>query len=524
MFANALKLKHFCIAILLITLLPGYIGGSAASSEPGHWEELPWVEGFESGLHQANRTGRPALLYFQARWCSWCHIFERDILIHPLVRRSIAQHYVPVLINYDARPELFRHLGGVGLPYTVIVSPAGDPLARLPGILSAKDMTTALDEIATGKTWLPVRIDTPAIRVSRLDTGSYLAFRRAYLEYLDTLFEPETGTLTGHLESGTRFKRPAPVAWLYLAQQDLWPQRSRNAARITLERLFDEVDGGWFYFRDPHRADEHLETSRLLDANAWLGYWMAFAGQRDSDPSLIRAAMQTVEYLEQVLWDSRAGGFYQAQIADPTYYSTTRQERERHAAPPIDRIKRTDTNAQAAWALVKIGDLPGYEHAHELAAATLDYILGAHLRDNRLYHSHHDDSGYGVAFNLPHDLFWLLAAAQEVQRVRFDARRRQKLQAVTGLAVEWLNEKMHAGDAGGLPAGLPGLIAWVTVSTHEPMWLVEATKWALTGVQIGPQTQPRDPVFALMAWEELLGNRVNGRTGRSTPRATDKFN
>jgi len=508
MFANVLKSRHFCVAILSLTLLPGYIGATAAGSETGRWQELPWVEDYESGLRQAGKTGRPALVYFQARWCSWCHIFEQDILGHPQIQRSILQHYIPVLINYDARPKLFRHLGGVGLPYTVIVSPAGDPLARLPGILSVKDMIAALDEIATGKTWLPVQIEAPAVHITRLDARSYLGFRRAYLEYLDTLFDPETGTFTRPLESGAGIKRPAPLAWLYLAQQDLWPQRSRDAARITMERLYDKVDGGLFYFRDPHRADEHLETSKLLDSNIWLGYWLAFAGKRDNDPSLIRTAIQTVEYLERVLWDSRVGGFYQAQIADPAYYSASRQERERRAAPPIDHIKRTDTNAQAAWALVKIGDLLGYEHAYELAAATLDYILQTNLRDNRLYHSHHDDSGYGVAFNLPTDLFWLLAAAKEVQRVRFDDRRRQKLQAVMALAGKWLNEKMRAGDARGMDAELPGLIAWVTVSTHKPPWFAEATKWALTGVQIGPQTRPHDPVFALMAWEQLLANTV----------------
>lgn len=104
--------------------------------------------------------------------------------------------------------------------------------------------------------------------------------------------------------------------------------------------------------------------------------------------------------------------------------------------------------------------------------------------------------------------YWL-ASAWEVQRVRFDDKRRQKLQAVERLAVEWLNGKMRTGDARGLPAELLGPIAWVTVSTQEPMWLAEATKWALTGVQIGPQTQPQDPVFALMAGEERLGNTVN---------------
>lgn len=505
MVANIMKSMRLQTAILLIPLLMGSIGASGADEQSGRWQALPWVSGFESGLQQAKDTRRPVLIYFQARWCSWCHIFERDILGNADVQRSIRRDFVPVLVNYDARPELFRRLGGFGLPYTVIASPTGDPLARLPGILSVEDMLATLDEIAAGKTWPVVRTDQPVVRIDGLDAGSHLEFRNAYLEYLDRLFDPESGAFTGYLEGGTAIKRPAPSAWLYLVQRDLWPQRSRAAARSAMERLYDEVDGGMYYFRDPHRTDEHLETSKLLDANIWLAYWLAISGQRDDDPGLNRTAARIAEYLEQVLWDPREGGFYQAQIADPAYYSASRQERARRAAPPVDRIKRTDTNAQAAWALVRIGDLPGYEPAHDLAAATLDFILSMQLSGNRLYHSRHDEEAYGSVFNLPQDLFWVLAAAQEVQRVRFDDRRSQRLEVVRSLAVAWLNKAMRAGDAGNLPAMLPGLIAWVTVSAPESMWPAKATRWALAGVQIGPQTEPQDPVFALMAWEAMLG-------------------
>lgn len=498
--------RHFRAAIILIPVLLGYISAGTASGASARWRELPWVEGFESGLQQAHDNGRLALIYFEARWCSWCQVFERDILGDPKIQQSITRHYVPVLVNYDARPELFRQLGGFGLPYTVIVSPAGDLLARLPGILSAQDMIATLSKIATGQTWSVSRFDTRALRITGLDRDSYLAFRRAYLEHLDSLFEAETRTFSGYLESGAALKRPAPLAWLYLAQQNMWPQRSGNAARIVMERLTDRVDGGLFYFRDPHRTDEHLETSKLLDANAWIACWFALAGQRDGDPALIHAATETVHYLDEVLWDDRKGGFFQAQIADPAYYSASRQERERRTRPPIDSIKRTDTNAQAVWALVQIGGLLGNEHAHERAAATLDYVLRNHLRDNRLYHSRHAQTGNGVVFNLPHDLFWVLAAAHEMQRVRPDDARSKALQAVRSLAIDWLNQEMRNGDARELPTDLLGLIAWVTVSTQEPTWPAEATQWALRGVQVGPQTQPQDPVFALMAWRKLLGD------------------
>jgi len=495
--------RPLAAALLLLTLVPG----SPEAAETGGWRSLPWVSGYAPGLQQARAQQRPALLYFQALWCSWCQVYERNILGDRGIRQIVRQRLVPVLLDYDDHPDLFRRMGGVGLPYTVIVSPEGEVLARLPGILTVRDMRETLEAIAAGTLRIAPRSPEPPARATGIDARAYHAFRAAWLEHLERLYEPESGLLTGQLDSGAAIKRPEPRAWLYLAEHDLWPARTRPAAVLTLQRLYDDVDGGFFYFRDSQRRDEHLETAKLLETNAWLAAWMAFAGTTENNPQLLAAAGQTVEFLERVLWDADGGGFFQAMVADADYYKRRARERARHRAPAIVRVKRTDTNAQAAWALARIGGLLGDARAMRLAEATLDYLLEVPLRDGRLYHARRDD-GFGAAFDLPDDVFWLLAAAGELQRQHFDAARAQRLRPVIRLAAQWLDRESSSEADRAQPTELLGLVAWVTVTYGEPRFSAGQAAWALTGVVLGPEMPPQDPVLALLAWERLLQGRV----------------
>ena len=465
------------------------------------------MSGYTDGLQQARADRRPALLYFQALWCSWCHTYEREILGDPGVQQIIRQRFIPVLLNYDDRPDLFRRLGGVGLPYTVIVSPQGEVQARLPGILTAQDTRAVLGEVAAGRLLQPAsRTDEPVYQMSGTDVGAYRAFLAYWLGHLERLYDPDTGLLTGHLDSGAGIKRPEPRVWLYLAEHDMWPVRSQRAAVHTMERLFDPVDGGFFYFRDPHRRDEHLETAKLLETNAWLACWMAFAGIHGNDPRLLAAARRTLGFLDRVLWDPDGGGFFQAVVADADYYRLPLRERARRGAPAVDRVKRADTNAQAAWALARIGQLLDDRRATRLADATLDYLLEVQLHDGRLYHARHD-TGFGAGFDLPDDVFWLLAAAREVQSQRFEEGRARRLRPVIRLAADWLDRVTRADDGDAPPLGLLGLVAWVTATADEPSFSTEQTAWALTRLSLGPGTPPQDPVLALMAWERLFAER-----------------
>jgi hypothetical protein len=497
--------SNYLYAIVLLALL---IASLTSCSKSTSWEDLPWIETYQIGMNQARHKNRPAFIYFQARWCSWCHIYEKDILSQQSVMNILQQDYVLVLVNYDARPDLLQHFAGFGLPYSVIVAPDGKVLARLSGILSAADMVSTLTDISQGKVHSAPSISSDIIHVNGLDKKSYADFHRAYLDYLQQLYDTETGTLTGHLATAAGLKRPSPRTWLYLMQQELWPRRSKAAATNIQHSLWDDIDGGFFYFLDPHRADEHLETSRLLPANAWLSNWLAEAGQRYQNAQLIHSARQGIDYLQKTLWDTEEGGFYQAQFSDSEYYRLNKDARARRSAPAIDSIKRVDSNAQAAFALLQLSERLNASDAYKLAAKTMatqtiDYVLQYHYQHGRLYHSR-DQAQLGPAYNLATDLFWLLAAGEALQTVSSNQHRQKQLLPIKKLAAQWLKQAMQQSPRKKISVELLGLIAWVSVTATEPYLSSSATAWALRGIRIDPNSQPDELIFALMAWQKYL--------------------
>ena len=148
----------------LITLLL-YVNTAFAAGN------INWVKSYEQGLVQAASKQKPAFVYFHAPWCSWCHVYERDTLGNKQVIKNIQQHYLPILVNYDARPDLVEKYRGFGLPFTVIVSPTGELLARLPGVLTPEDMLLTLQQARNSQT-VPVSLATESLlQVNNLDAA-----------------------------------------------------------------------------------------------------------------------------------------------------------------------------------------------------------------------------------------------------------------------------------------------------------------------------------------------------------------
>lgn len=450
-------------------------------------------------------TGQPAFIYFHAPWCSWCYVYERDTLGNRQIINTIKQHYTPVLVNYDARPDLIEKYRGFGLPFTVILSHQGKLLARLPGILNPPDMQHTLQQVIDMQVVQhspPTEILT---HVSSLDVHSYQNFLTHWLEHLENLYDPTTGTFSGILDSGAALKRSAPLTWLFNLEHNLWPERTKRAAQATLDNLYDSKHGGFFYFRDPHRSDKHLETAKLLDANTWLIYWFAQAGKQYNNAKFNSAAQRSSDYLQRVLWDEKVGGFFQAQVSDEDYYKLNRVAT---SAPALDRIKRTDSNAQATIALIETGRLTRNPALVKTAADTLRYLMSHHLLDARLYHSRSDD-GLGQAFNLAEDIFWLLAAMQTA--IDADATfatskqtQTKQIHEIYKLANQWLTMTVQSKTGIRLPNKLLGIIAWVAVNSNSSLIPEQTTSWALQQIHIESGTRPDELVYALKAWRYYL--------------------
>lgn len=490
----------FALGILLLA-------GETVARSPEEWQRLGWVAGFERGLERARVRDRPAFVYFDAPWCSWCHRYQAQTLDEPSVRKRLARDFVPIVVDFDARPDLIERYRARGLPYTLILAPDGSVLNGFAGVLSAPDL---LDVLARAKEARVATADVEpfadTVRPDGIDRAAYQHFRDAFMEHLERLYRPGEGTLAGSYATGATLKRPSPLTWIYLDREGLWPERSGAAAEAERARLWDRANGGFFNFLDPsHPEKDHLETSKLLEANAWLSVWMAHHAARD--PEARAAALSGWFYLREVLWDRGAGGFFQAQRADAGYYGLDGAPRSRADPPPVERIKRADTNAQAAWALVELSRLLGEAQPADYAAGTLDFILRRLVRTGRLYHI--ERLGRLEAPTLPQDMFWVLAAAAELDALRPDPGRRSGVATVERAAAQWLRDRMRSRKDEELSVELAGLIAWVAATGRYTALPKDAAAWALGQLRIEPQTPPDELVVGLRAWAAVLADEAS---------------
>lgn len=500
---SRMRARTTSLAVLfgLLWLLLGASDAAIFAREA--WEREGWITEFESGLQRARATRTPAFVYFDARWCSWCQQYKRDSLDQPAVRTALARDFIRIAVDADARPDLMRRFGAKGLPFSVVLAPDGGVLKQFVGVMPPRDLVDILGGVV--RTARPPAAGTPAPaeilhQVRTTDRRGYAAFRAAYLQHLESLYDPARETLFGQFDSGVTFRRTAVLAWIDLMEQGRWRERVRHAARADRERLWDPVDGGFFNFIDPTR-DEYLETSKLLELNAWMAAWQAQVGVHD--PQARQSALRAWRFLREELWDERDGGFFQAQQADNAYYALAPAERARRAPPQVDRAKRADTNAQAVWALLRLAHFSGEREVIDYAARTMDFLLRDLWRDGRLYHFWRD--GQRSAPDQPHSWFWVLAAGAELERVRPDRTRRERLAAVAGMAGRWLEVRMRDASAPPLDNELAGLIARTAGQRAlYPRLPPSAREWALGQLRIEMETPPDEPVVGLWAWQTGL--------------------
>ncbi|MFP5409818.1 MAG: thioredoxin family protein [Gammaproteobacteria bacterium] len=470
----------------------------AAAFSRAEWERAGWLTAFEAGLTDARRSGRPVFVYFDAAWCSWCQQYKRDTLDRPAVRAALARGFVRVAVDADARPDLMRRYGGKGLPFTLVLAPDGAVRTHFVGVMPAPDLVALLGALPPA-----VQPATGEVlhRVTALDRRGYEAFRAAWLQHLDRLYDPARHALAAPFETGTTHKRTPVLAWLYLMDHGLWRERVAAAGRAERTRLWDALDTGFFNFVDPGR-DDYLESSKLLEANAWMAAWQAQLGVHDA--AARHVAQATRYFLDEVLRDRAQGGHFQAQVADNAYYALKPAERLRRTAPPLDRAKRADTHAQTAWALLRLAQFGEDAQAVDDAARTLDFVLATFWRDGRLYHAWRD--GVVSVSDQPHTWFWVLAAGSAVERARPDPARRAALDAIARMAGAWLAGEMRQPPR--LDNELAGLIAW---SAGQPPYAERlpagARDWALRQLRIEVETPPDELVIGLWAWEAALARR-----------------
>jgi thiol:disulfide interchange protein len=123
----------------------------SSTDTPPSKGRLNFVRGYQQGYDQAMREGKPMLVFFTAEWCHYCHQMADEAFTDQQVV-SLAQHFVCVLVDHDAEPEVDRQFRVQNWPTVLFLSSRGVPLNRIvgkkPGHQVVMAMQAALQNIA----------------------------------------------------------------------------------------------------------------------------------------------------------------------------------------------------------------------------------------------------------------------------------------------------------------------------------------------------------------------------------------
>ena len=86
------------------------------------------------------------IVSLQSWWCPWCHAMNRDTWADPDVRAVLKDHFIPVDVDQDSRPDISQRYERWGWPATIIFGPDGTEIVKLRGFYSPKFFIPVLKE------------------------------------------------------------------------------------------------------------------------------------------------------------------------------------------------------------------------------------------------------------------------------------------------------------------------------------------------------------------------------------------
>ena len=415
---------------------------------------IPWREWSAEAFAEARAADKPVLLDIGAVWCHWCHVMDTGIPgdpVHtgtysdPRVQQRIAEHFIPVKVDNDRRPDINARYNMGGWPTTAFLTPDGDTLygetyvdpERMVGLLDymADVYKNHKDEIAAQTAELrEQRARSEALTLSDLDPDTTATVLKSIAGQFDS-------TYGGF---GTQPKFPHPDALRLVLEE--YARTADPALREIAERtLHGMADGGMYdgfaggFFRYSTTRDwsvPHYE--KMLEDNAKLTSVYALASVVLNDPYYLEVVKSAHSWLLTDMRDPETGAFAGSQDADAeeAYYGQPLQVRATLPTPFIDRTVYTGWNALMVSALVERYKITGEAEILEAAQITLKFLYDsisiyyADIVEDEtnvllaLHHFHTEGKAQGSIGLLPDQVTFMTAALDcyEVSGEPFDLR------------------------------------------------------------------------------------------------------
>jgi uncharacterized protein YyaL (SSP411 family) len=357
-------------AILLLGI------GSAPWAAPLENKDGFWSDWSEATFERAAREKKFVIVSLQSWWCPWCLTMNHDTWADPEVRAELKDHFIPVHVDQDSRPDISQRYERWGWPATIIFGPDGTEIVKLRGFYSPRFFIPVLRE--TVKDPSPVNYGDPGglERERTLSTGLADAQRNAILAFMAKAWDPANGGW-----SKSKLVDGPTLDW-FLGRAKAGDAEATPRIKQTLTRmiaLIDKDSGGISQVTlAPDWSKPSMEFPMFAQQVALAAY--ARASVMFGDPAYRAAADDIYRFLKDKL-AGPGGGFYASMgLAE--------------GQPGVDKRQYARETGQAIQGLAAYYDATGSKEALALAIAAADWALRERvLKGGGFRHAAQDAAG-----------------------------------------------------------------------------------------------------------------------------------
>ena len=384
------------LAVSLHACAAAPTAATTTAASPAAHARFTWQAWTPESFATAARERRILLVNVAASWCHWCHVMDHETYADPQVAALLRDHFMPIRVDADARPDLAERYAEWGWPATAVLTSDARPVLELRGFQDPGEFAALLRQLVAEQRagTLQGRREAP---VSPPRNTDLVALRRAAEAQLDAAYDDKLG--------GWGRKQKYPLAALdelsllrarvFAAPE--WQARALTTIAAELQ-LIDPVWGGMYQYSVGGTWDDpHFEKIGAIQAGALES--LARAHHRTGEARWRSAAHQQRGYILGPM-QHPDGGFFTSQDADlqrdgqppvpgPDYYAKDDAHRRALGIPRIDLHRYADINGRVISALCQLyASVPGPDGGPDSEA------LAAALRaGERLIAAHRDPSG-----------------------------------------------------------------------------------------------------------------------------------
>ena len=322
---------------------------------------IGWREWSKEAFEEAREKGKLVLLDLTASWCHWCHVMDERTYADPEVARMIVEHFIPVRVDIDSRPDISERYNRGGFPTTAFLSDQGESIwgaTYVPPGDMKRIMRSILDAKASGE----VDQALERSRMHYLELAKVLQKKEIVdSQKVSSVFEDVFASYDvehGGFGLEPKFPHPDAVDLLLERFSETGDESLAAAVEFTLDQmtdgLYDETEGGVFRYsvtRNWHTP--HYE--KMLETNLGFLGNLVRAHRVLGKDKFAKTAKGVARYLLKELRDPVSGAFFGSQDADEEYYKLAMLDRSKRRAPSIDRTIYAGWNSEAVSTLLLAG-------------------------------------------------------------------------------------------------------------------------------------------------------------------------